>query len=496
MKENNVFFKDVYAEDVDFKNIEDNEPKIECFGEVIGNPLNPVNGQDILKWTQKVGYPKYSNTDSRVDFIKLKIQPIENSFFIRLGTLLEFIQDEIIPRIEDNKTNPPLVKIDTNIETNICYVIDNAISLDITKCLVRNDTFYTDGAETPNEKIFDNIEPFIVKNKEGMYGKLMNIYFNFSRVEQLFENVDKENNLSLFDLLKSIADDINSALGNVNNLEPTREEGNIIRFIDQTPINNLKNIVTNDNIGLKSYAIDGATLELFAYEGTGENSKSNFIRNVGLTTEITKEYSTMITIGATANGYTPGMEATAFSTWNRGISDRFKRDITAPQDLAKKKEERQNNQEKEQEKLDKRNEEIKKKYYEIIGKKFGLLGLSEENTIYTINSNTITNNRNPIINYYKFAQTIQTKENIINKKDDAVESSVGFLPFNLNITMDGLSGIKIYNRVNVNTKFLPSNYSNTLEFLISGVNHKLSNNDWETSLKTLATSKSTFGNGN
>ena len=494
--EDNVFFKDVYAEDVDFKNIEDNEPKIECFGKVIGNPLNPINGQDILKWTQKVGYPKYSNTDSRVDFIKLKIQPIENSFFIRLGTLLEFIQDEIIPRIEDNKTNPPLVKIDTDIETNICYVIDNAISLDITKCLVRNDTFYTDGAETPNEKIFDNIEPFIVKNKEGMYGKLMNIYFNFSRVEQLFENVDKENNLSLFDLLKSIADDINSALGNVNNLEPTREEGNIIRFIDQTPINNLKNIVTNDNIGLKSYAIDGATLELFAYEGTGENSKSNFIRNVGLTTEITKEYSTMITIGATANGYTPGMEATAFSTWNRGISDRFKRDITAPQDLAKKKEERQNNQEKEQEKLDKRNQEIKKKYYEIIGKKFGLLGLSEENTIYTINSDTITNNRNPIINYYKFAQTIQTKENIINKKDDAVESSVGFLPFNLNITMDGLSGIKIYNRVNVNTKFLPSNYSNTLEFLISGVNHKLSNNDWETSLKTLATSKSTFGNGN
>ena len=56
--------------------------------------------------------------------------------------------------------------------------------------------------------------------------------------------------------------------------------------------------------------------------------------------------------------------------------------------------------------------------------------------------------------------------------------------------MDGLSGIKIYNRVSVNTKFLPSNYPNTLEFIIAGVNHKLSNNDWETSLKTVATSKS------
>ena len=56
--------------------------------------------------------------------------------------------------------------------------------------------------------------------------------------------------------------------------------------------------------------------------------------------------------------------------------------------------------------------------------------------------------------------------------------------------MDGIGGIKIYNKVKVNTKFLPSNYPETLDFIITGVNHKLSGNDWTTSLETIATATS------
>ena len=50
--------------------------------------------------------------------------------------------------------------------------------------------------------------------------------------------------------------------------------------------------------------------------------------------------------------------------------------------------------------------------------------------------------------------------------------------------------MKIYNKVKVNTKFLPSNYPETLDFIITGVNHKLSGNDWTTSLETIATATS------
>ena len=59
--------------------------------------------------------------------------------------------------------------------------------------------------------------------------------------------------------------------------------------------------------------------------------------------------------------------------------------------------------------------------------------------------------------------------------------------------MDGLSGIKIYNRLKVNTNFLPSNYDKTLDFIVTGVNHQISDNKWTTSLETLATSKSVLG---
>jgi hypothetical protein len=38
----------------------------------------------------------------------------------------------------------------------------------------------------------------------------------------------------------------------------------------------------------------------------------------------------MITVGATAGGYVKGTEATAFSKWNTGLTDRFKEELLPP----------------------------------------------------------------------------------------------------------------------------------------------------------------------
>jgi hypothetical protein len=51
--------------------------------------------------------------------------------------------------------------------------------------------------------------------------------------------------------------------------------------------------------------------------------------------------------------------------------------------------------------------------------------------------------------------------------------------------MDGISGIKIYNALNVSTRFLPRNYPDSLKFIIKGVNHSLKGNDWETNIETV-----------
>ena len=61
-----------------------------------------------------------------------------------------------------------------------------------------------------------------------------------------------------------------------------------------------------------------------------------------------------------------------------------------------------------------------------------------------------------------------------------------FIPLELAITMDGLSGIKIFNKLEIDTKFLPSSYPKTLNFIVKGVNHKISNNTWETNVTTIS----------
>lgn len=62
--------------------------------------------------------------------------------------------------------------------------------------------------------------------------------------------------------------------------------------------------------------------------------------------------------------------------------------------------------------------------------------------------------------------------------------TTGFIPFNIEFTIDGLSGIKIYNKLRIDTSFLPDGYPITLDFIVTGIEHKLKDGDWETVIKT------------
>ena len=66
--------------------------------------------------------------------------------------------------------------------------------------------------------------------------------------------------------------------------------------------------------------------------------------------------------------------------------------------------------------------------------------------------------------------------------------NIGFIPVSFDLTLEGLSGVKIYNKLNIDTRFLPPNYGESLDFLITKVNHKISDNNWDTILGTISTS--------
>jgi hypothetical protein len=97
----------------------------------------------------------------------------------------------------------------------------------------------------------------------------------------------------------------------------------------------------------------------------------------------------------------------------------------------------------------------------------------------TLDDAVIDNNLSVAEEYYKYLNALAQEE-----QDTFSSSTNGFIPFNLGVTMDGISGIKIYNKLNVSTRFLPQNYPDALHFIIKGVSHKISNQDWETTLET------------
>lgn len=86
--------------------------------------------------------------------------------------------------------------------------------------------------------------------------------------------------------------------------------------------------------------------------------------------------------------------------------------------------------------------------------------------------------RNYLVSWYK---------NLYNKSSNPSPSSLpGFIPLTFNIGLQGISGVKIYNKLNINQQFLPKQYPEALKFLITGVDHTISDNTWETKLSTLS----------
>ena len=81
-----------------------------------------------------------------------------------------------------------------------------------------------------------------------------------------------------------------------------------------------------------------------------------------------------------------------------------------------------------------------------------------------------------------FLTYLESRTAILENKSSGTE---GFLPVSVELTLDGISGIKIYNGLNLDTRFLPSNYPETMDFLVTSLNHKIDNNVWTTSLGTV-----------
>ena len=453
--------------------------------------------------------------------------------YIRLGDILDFIKTRLMLYTE-NCDDTPIIDINTDTDTNYCYNPQINVSADPSKVMINSkipvsmqglknlannrNREYNDvdpikednqikraifGLEKFGEKNV-KLEPF-TQNKVLSEGKqianvpvglIMNIYFEkeflYSTIDQLRDK--KTGKLSLYKFLKSLLDEANNCLGGVNKLDLRVVNDQTLEIYDQIPIYEWKKTIPEP----QPFNIFGLSSKPTVTKPDGTQSPiindGSFVTNFGLKTELTNEFATITSIGAQANGSVVGEDATFLSKWNFGLEDRF-----YPKKLDS------------YSKLNKGNNiDFELEEYKALLNK--MLELWSDYSLQSTHLSELTRESfigigADINNGYAFPyfRTKSASSYVKLQKDffqaaikmkartqKVLSNQIGMLPINLNLEMDGISGIRIYDQIRVNTRFLPSYYPKFLMFIIKGVSHSFNGNRWVTKIDTIAQPKVQF----
>ena len=90
-----------------------------------------------------------------------------------------------------------------------------------------------------------------------------------------------------------------------------------------------------------------------------------------------------------------------------------------------------------------------------------------------------------------FKLYLSTQNRLQYELEKVVSNGTGFIPLQLQLTVDGISGVKIYNKLNVDQKFLPSNYPEALNFITMKANQRIEGNVWESEYECFSIPAST-----
>lgn len=377
-----------------------------------------------------------------------------STYYIRFGALLQYLWDSSMLYV-DQEQKTPIVQLDNDPDTTLIYKTPYTVSsnpnltvVKVTVPIIQNNKRepYPIFREIPNEASFE------VPDQQDQ-GKLMNVYINMAYIlEEGYQLRDDKNSIYFYDLIKKITDVIQGTLGGLNSIEPVidAEEARMY-FVDQHAIPSLA----------QDRKAEEPELAEFTIYGLEPGSKGSFITDFGIKTSITNALATTLTVGAQANGNVKGLDGTAFATWNSGLIDRV---LTQKQLKGSKGQTTQDRIN-----LENKNRAILTQYLNFLNQlKQSRWTKEKASEFETILANMLNLTEGASSEAFK-----GTKGGVI-----------GFLPIDLNLSMVGLSGMKIYQRFKVTQAFLPYNYPETLQFLITGISHKIQDNKWVTSVET------------
>lgn len=258
--------------------------------------------------------------------------------------------------------------------------------------------------------------------------------------------------VNLLSFLQELMRGINTALGNYNNFDVT-VDNNTIFIIDKQylPLN---------------YSINPSKIRV---SGT-KNSKTGgtdfgFVYSYNFSSRITNKIGAEIAISAQANASALGMDNVAFSKLNKGMKDRINPYINdstqkyyAP-DPTKQDE----------------SPEVKiARGFNVLKEFYGKITKADPSfTLEDISANQ------PFL------------RDILNKIKSKADEGTTFIPIDLNLSIEGIAGMRLGECFLIETEKLPANYkyvdgSPKVKFLVRTLDHSISNNVWTTNLSALS----------
>jgi hypothetical protein len=437
--------------------------------------------------------------------------------YIKMGVLFNYIKHELLvyDLTKKNSTNSiasvstgeevgvPFINMDIDTENTYCLSFPNQMSADPNVCVIpfryydnpedlkdiqdaaRNGKFPTlnllantltrDECFSPNGYLV-NGNPYL--------GNPLNIYLNINFITQcLVDNSDKDGRTSLIAFLQAILNGVNEALGGVNRMGINYDaDNNSLRIIEENPLQYRKIKSGTEISTFNVYGLTQNPNPIYNTQGTSNSFIDSdllwgsFINNVNFTVNIPPNMAAMATISAQSSGNIVGENATAISKLNKGLTDRI----------------------------------ITQKLDPDMSSAAASGSKNDPNTIFGNNFKTQKSLVDSIYSgKYLLDNDLTSGLTDINK--DISAFIVGyealsekmpapfFLPFNLSLDMNGLSGMRNYERFAITENLLPPTYSvkeivsanqsilkqGIIDFLIKGISHNITTNKWTTKIESI-----------
>lgn len=426
--------------------------------------------------------------------------------YLRFGSLLSLLNQNFLLYGTDEENEPVLFKLDTS-PNQYGFSNNKSISSDPSKLIVR---YKGDYLGTKIEIFNDNenkIEQFHDVVDEVDICNIMNLYFSQDLLINIINsNLDSETgSLDLYRFLKSLLNEANILLGGVNKFNLRIVDKNFGTYEDPEIIQVIEfydEVSPFEVEKLRKAKEEEPSLVVYGFgkEANG-NKDGSFVTEYQFKTEITNKLGNMISVGAQANGQSVGEDATLFSKWNVGLVDRI---LPQKLDIDQKV---------------KQTDETTAGYLKLIssyrdyfnsfsGTTTSEITAKEDNNVLLGNIfvDLIENatgynfpncNITPLDdNSTSLSGFIETQKSFFQKYYalEAIGKKsptpfIGFVPVGFNLTLDGLSGIRIFDKLKIDSRFLPANYGDTLDFIITKLDHNIVNNKWHTKIGTMSVPK-------